>query len=129
MTRSRILCLALLGALATRLCSSFTAVAATYLPVRLNSTEPNEQQVVDFAISPDSQWVVYEAHSQKNGVAVLFRRPISGSDWSIQINHPSVKGSTVQYFSISPDGSHVFYTADQDTLHVTELYSRPLDGI
>jgi len=66
MTRSRILCLVLLGALAVRLCSSFTAAAATHLPLRLNSTEPNEQQVLDFTISSDSQWVVYEAHSQEN---------------------------------------------------------------
>lgn len=106
-------------------------------PIKLNSDIVNGNGLPVFCIfyariSPDSQWVVYLADQDIDGVNELYRRAIDGSDSPIKLNGPMVDGGSVASFAdafqISPDSQWVVYEADQDTDGLLELYSRRLDG-
>ncbi|NOZ70820.1 MAG: hypothetical protein GXP38_02730 [Chloroflexi bacterium] len=99
--------------------------------------------VYDFTISPDSQWVVYRAHwidssnlpdFSAEKIIELYRVPIAGGTVVKLVNFGSfLKYSDVYDYAISPDGERIVYLANQETIYagtfrVRELYSKPLFG-
>ncbi|MGQ0600637.1 MAG: hypothetical protein ACT4QE_02960 [Anaerolineales bacterium] len=100
-------------------------------PVRLNVTPEPGRQVGLYAISPDSQWVVYIVPQQSGqGLATpaeLFRVPIGGGP-SVKLSGPLAAGGFVWSFIISPNSARVIYRAYQGANDVYELYSVPLDA-
>jgi hypothetical protein len=81
-------------------------------------------------ISADSNWVVYQADQDTNGVIELYSRPIDGSGASTKLNGTLTNGANSYWwrYEISADSSRVIYLVDQDVADITELYSVPIDG-
>lgn len=93
--------------------------------IRLNADLPEGGDVISnlgFRISPDSNFVVYLAEQNTNGLRELFYVPINGGD-STRVNADLVEGGDVFLFGISPDNSTIVYRSDQDNNDMTELYS------
>jgi Tol biopolymer transport system component len=84
----------------------------------------------DFAVSPDSQYVVYRADQQIRDVAELYSVPIMGpAGAGVKLNGSLVAGGDVSSrLLISPDSGRVIYSADQEVDEVYELYSVPITG-
>ena len=80
-----------------------------------------------FAISPDSQRVVYQADQQTDGVNELYSVPLAGGAAAVTLNSPLVAGGNVFDFRISPDSQRVVYQADQQTDEVIELFAADID--
>jgi Tol biopolymer transport system component len=84
---------------------------------------------VEFAISPDSRWVVYqpEDFSKKPD---LYSVPLTGGPVA-KLTPPFVglQGYDIIWqFAISPDSQRVVYLRGNDTPYYIELYSVPISG-
>jgi Tol biopolymer transport system component len=98
--------------------------------VRLNAPLVSGGDVQYFyAISPDSQYVVYVADQTVDDVYELYSAAIDGSGPPVMLNGPLVSGGDVSDFhQISPDSSRIIYHADQETDGVSDLYAVSPDG-
>jgi hypothetical protein len=99
-------------------------------PIKLNTTLASGRNVGnDFKISPDSNWVIYRADQDTEGMFELYSVPIDGNTTPIKINDELISGGDVAGdFQVSTNSNWVVYRADQDTNDVIELYSVPIDG-
>ena len=96
-------------------------------PVRLNSALVLSGTVAQYAITPDSNTVVYLADQQVDGRHELFRVPIAGGI-ATKISPALVAGGTISTFQLTPDGTRAVYLADQQTDDVFELFSLSVAG-
>ena len=97
--------------------------------VKLNRTLPEDADVWDFQISPDSQTVVYSADQDEAGKHEIYAVPIVGPASSgIKLNGSVTADGNLYAFQISADSQTVVYRGDQETYDVAELYSVPIDG-
>ena len=78
-------------------------------------------------VSPDSQWVVYNADQETDGVFELYSVPIGGGT-AVKLNRALVEGGGAFSPTISRDSARVVYLAEQQTVDVMELYSVPIAG-
>jgi len=82
--------------------------------IKLSDTLVDGGNVVDFAISPDGQFVAYKADQESKGLFELFSVPIAGGtvvNVSRQINSNPLR---VINFAWAPDGSRIAFTAQSD---------------
>jgi Tol biopolymer transport system component len=95
-------------------------------PVQLTQ---QQRQIFEFAISSDSQWVVFLSDSFLSGIkrelyAVPLNGPISAGR---KLNSPILTpDGLLESFQISPDSQRVAYLADAEVKYKNELYSVPL---
>lgn len=96
--------------------------------VKLNRDLTNSNSVLDYAISPDSNYVVYQVGVRLGGNHELYSVPIYGSaETGVRLNkNPSV--GPIERFRISPDHRRVIYTVFNEQNRAGELYSVPLTG-
>ena len=87
-------------------------------------------QVADFAISPDSQWLVFAADRLVNDRVELFSVPVAGPASELERLNPTLvaNGDVVAGIQISPDSSRVAYIADQVSDERYFPYSVPIEG-
>jgi dipeptidyl aminopeptidase/acylaminoacyl peptidase len=96
-------------------------------PVKLNGPLTTDGEVVDFAVSSDSDTVVYLASQNEVEKFELFSVPIVGG--TVQpLSGLIVEEGDVRDFVISPDGSTVVYRADRAIVDEINLYSVPIGG-
>lgn len=100
-----------------------TRVDGSGTPVRLSGPLVPGGAVVEYAPSPDSQWVVYLADQRVDETFELFARPVDGRARPVRLNAPLVSGGDVTRFAISPDSTRVVYLADQELDTVFALFS------
>jgi dipeptidyl aminopeptidase/acylaminoacyl peptidase len=81
----------------------------------------------DFAISPDSKRVAFEAYKHTDASNELFSVPIAGGT-ATKISGEMNGSGDVAGFVISADSKWVAFTGTKDTPGVFELYSVALDG-
>ena len=104
-------------------------------PVKLNAplvpggsvAGPLASFLTQTKISLNSQYVIYIADQEVDGVYELYRVPIEGGT-PVKLNPPLVSGGGVKSQKISPDNKHIIYLADQEVDDVYELYSVPIEG-
>jgi len=86
-----------------------------------------ESYYFEYAISPDSQYVVYIVHGITSGSDDLYSVFIRGGE-PTRLTLPGFNGRSIKYLEISPDSSRVVYIADADVDDQDELFSVPIDG-
>lgn len=96
-------------------------------PVKLNAPLVSGGEVLEFAASPDGQWVVYRADQDADNVIELYSVPSTGGTVT-KLNDPLVPGGAVGEFAISPDSAWVVYRADQVIDGHFDLFSVPIAG-
>jgi dipeptidyl aminopeptidase/acylaminoacyl peptidase len=82
---------------------------------------------LDYELSPDSQFVVYQADIDTEDVDELYSIPISGTT-PVKLNPPLVQDGDIDRFAITPDSQFVIYIADQEVDNRKELYRVPIGG-
>jgi Tol biopolymer transport system component len=91
----------------------------------------SELDLNSFKLSPDGNWVLFQAELDDFDLMELYSVPAVGPTSSgVKLNGPlptNAVGVSILY-QISPDSSRVVYHADQDTHWVRELYSVPTGG-
>ena len=98
-------------------------------PVQLNSPIVTSGDVGTFQISSNSEWVVFTADQNIDGVSELWSVSTTGDSLPVRLNPNLTPGGNVLFsFKISSDSKRVVYVADQDTNDVVELYSVPISG-
>lgn len=95
--------------------------------IKLNQPLVAGGNVVQVAVSPDSQWVVYAADAETHDRVELYSMPMAGGD-PIKLNRPLGLGESVTSFDISPDSARVVYTAGLSAPLTLQLYSVPIGG-
>src|SRR5690606_2509670 len=80
-------------------------------------------QAATFRFGPDSDFMVYRADQEVDGINELYRVELATPGTSVKINEALVAGGDVSIFQIYPDGLQIAYVADQDTEAVAELYN------
>ena len=104
-------------------------IDGSVLPAKLNVPISRFRNIEFFAISSDSNRVVYWGDQDVEGEYEIYSAPIDASSAPLQLNAPLVAGGDVQLgIEITPDAKWAIYRADQDTDEVFELYFAPLDG-
>ena len=103
-----------------------SATAGT-TPQKLNLPLPAGGNVINFLISPDSQFVVYVAVQEVDERRELYVVPIAGG-MPTKLSGSMVSGGNVSTFQITPDGLYVVFTADRLTNEGYEVFSVPLAG-
>ena len=88
--------------------------------LKLNAPLVAGGQVLDFAISPDGQRVVYRADQETDELVELWSVPIGGGT-PVKINGALLAGEDVESFAISPDSSTVVYWTER-------LLAAPIGG-
>jgi Tol biopolymer transport system component len=97
--------------------------------IKLNGALATGGGVGVFKISPDNDWVVYQADQDTAALLELYSVPLGGpATAGIKLNGALVATGGVGDFQISPDSGRVVYRAIQQTATVPELYSVPLGG-
>jgi hypothetical protein len=103
--------------------------------VVLNDHLTTGGDVIDYAITSDSQTMVYRADQEEDNVLRLYSVPVpqsgsSGRNGALSTElTPNVTGSQdVNGFIITPDGQTVVYESDERSTGRDELYSIPVDG-
>ncbi len=101
-------------------------------PVQLNTTLPAETGVLDFAIAPDGQGLVYRAAQDTIAFRELYWVDLSGSAPAAPLKvsgaFAGTQGSVIERsatetgYAWSPDSSKLFYLADQATQNRHELF-------
>jgi Tol biopolymer transport system component len=94
-------------------------------PIQLTQ---QQRQIFEFAISPDSQWVVFLSDAYFGGPAELYAVPLNGplsAGRKLNAQITAFEGR-IQSFKISPNSQRVAYLADADVKNKAELYSTPL---
>ena len=93
---------------------------------------PNTADVFDFAISPDSNRVVYIADQDNDNVRELYSTSIirnGGPFIIVRKLNPAYTGSKdVSSFKISGDSQSVYYRANQDSVSQNEVYRVPINS-
>lgn len=88
--------------------------------------------VTEFAWSPDSTRIAYQADQDTDGVSELFVVDVSGPvpGPSVKVSGPMVPGGFVQSqdFSWSPDGSRIAYQADELVDNDLEIFVVDVGG-
>lgn len=98
-------------------------------PVRLSGSLPASVTVQAFAISADSQHVVYMVAQETAGLRELYSIPIAGPEGAwIKLNGALPDGGGVYTFEISPDSTRVVYVAEQYADEVFDVWTVPIDG-
>ncbi|MBP9144996.1 MAG: hypothetical protein KBI44_10970 [Thermoanaerobaculia bacterium] len=98
-------------------------------PVRLSGPLPGSVTVDSFAISADSQRVVYTVAQETAGQVELYSIPIAGPEGSwTQLNGELPAGGDVLSLKISPDSTRVVYVADQQANDVFDAWTVPIAG-
>lgn len=97
--------------------------------------------IYDFKISPNSDYIVYQAAQKVGGEFELFSVPIFGDGFEVlsgqsagannvrRLSPSSSKNSGVSAFQISPDSDHVVYSVAQKNSNFSELFSVPISGV
>lgn len=91
--------------------------------IQLNN--PILGDVIDFAITPDSEYVVYTASRSESYefIRELFSVPIAGGS-SLRLHEPFGPGGTVfSFWEISPDSTHVVFVAEPENSDSKGVYS------
>jgi hypothetical protein len=83
--------------------------------------------IIDFAISPDSQRVVFRGDAEIEGQIELWSTPIAGVR-PVRLSGSMVTGGNVSYFVNSPVGDQVVFRADRESPGVHELWRTPSTG-
>jgi len=97
--------------------------------IKLNGPLVANGEVSEFQISPDGNWVVYQADKDIDNVFELYSVPIGGPTGSdIKLNSPLAPNRNIDSIQISPNSRRVVYRADQDTDNVGEIFSVPIEG-
>ena len=98
-------------------------------PVRLSGFLPAGVTVEAFAISADSQRVVYLVAQETAGQIELYSIPIAGPEGAwIKLNGELPAGGQVFTCEISPDSTRVVYVAEQHADEVFDVWTVPIDG-
>lgn len=98
------------------------------MPTKLNPTLVADGEVYNFAVTPDSQYVIYTAKQEKGeSRADLYRVPIDGGT-AVKLNVAFLSGRNVREAVIDPDNVRVIYDANQLNDDVSELFSVPIAG-
>lgn len=105
----------------------FSVPLAGGSPVRLSDPTPAGRIVLGFAITADSQRVVY---LMRVGYYVqsLFSVPIDGSTSPIRLDAALSAEPTVRGFVLSPDGTSVVFSSDALEEGIYELFRMPVDA-
>lgn len=97
-------------------------------PIKLNPPLVAGGRVQQFAITPDSQYVIYTAKQEAGeSLSDLYRVPIAGGQ-AAKLNLAFMAGRNVRGFVIDPDNVRVVYEANQQSNEVNELFSVPIAG-
>jgi hypothetical protein len=95
---------------------------------KLNLPLVDGSAVWGFAITPDSQYVIYTAkHEAGASDADLYRVPIAGGQ-AVKLNLGPLSGRNVGAFRIDPNNVYVVYLANQQSNNVYNLFSVPIAG-
>ena len=98
-------------------------------PVVLSGALAPSGDVLEFAISPDSKWVVYVADQGRNVPSQLIARVIDGSQPDVVLaDRFDAENDLAESFAISPDSSRVVYRADLNASNSFDLFSRAING-
>jgi Tol biopolymer transport system component len=81
-----------------------------------------DQDVEDFKVSPNSDFVVYKADEDILNRIELYRVNLANPGVSTKLSAPLTVDRDVRDFAISPDSSKVLYRADPGTLDAHELF-------
>lgn len=88
--------------------------------------------IAEFAISDNSQSVVYRADQQTDNVVELYQVPLTLTPLpdppTTKLSGPMVSGGDVLGFVLHPGTGRLAYHADQDTNDVAELYTVGITG-
>jgi Tol biopolymer transport system component len=97
-------------------------------PIKLSGALVTGGNVSEFAISPDSQRVVFVADKDTDGTVELFSAHVADNSAApVKLANVSIAGGRVaDDFLISPDSQRVVYLAENDAAGVFDLYSTPL---
>lgn len=95
---------------------------------KLNQFFGMNDDVYEFVISPDSQWVVYRANVETGSLTDLYSAPISGpASESRRISHDPPPGKYItSVFAIHPSAGRVVYLDSDADVH--NMFSTPLAG-
>ena len=96
-------------------------------PLAINGVLVAGGDVLAYQVSSDSNYVVYLADEDSDGLNELYSVGVSGGGQT-QISGTLTGGGNVTDFKISPNSSKVVYLADQDSDEVFELYSVDIGG-
>lgn len=97
-------------------------------PDRLNEELLPGGTVYNFAISPDSKYVVYRGDEIGVGKTELLSIRLDYASHRTIINGPIVDGGNVGIFQITPDSQGVVFIADRITPGLRELWSVRITG-
>jgi hypothetical protein len=97
-------------------------------PARLSAAYTAGQGIAAFAITPDSQRVVYLAGSFSTGLYQLWSVAIDGSSSPVRLNPTPPANGGVTGFEIAPNGSRVVFRGDLPTDEEFALWSVPVAG-
>jgi hypothetical protein len=102
---------------------------------------PGGLDIYDFKISPNSNYIVYQAAHKIDGEFELFSVPIFGDGFEIlggqttgasnfrRLSLSSSNSAGVSAFQISPDSDYVVYSVAQKNSNFSELFSVPISGV
>lgn len=94
---------------------------------RLSAPGLGASDVVNFTVSPDSEWIVYLHDPVTDGALELYAVRRTGGP-PVRLSAPLPAGVEVGFFFISPDSRRVVYRAAQESAGVEELWSVPIEG-
>ena len=99
-------------------------------PQKLNSPLTSGGDVHDYAITPDSNYVVYTADETVDEMVLLFQAPADGSSSRIHLLPPlsPTPGRGVESFKITPNSKGVVYNADLLVDGRFDIFSVPIEG-
>jgi hypothetical protein len=96
---------------------------------KLSHEISDQYDVSNVAISPDSQWVVYEVNNSSTGGSRLKSVLIDGGEVH-NISNPVMNSSRhIRDFEITADNAFVIFTCDITTEDSYDLYRSPITGV
>ena len=95
---------------------------------RLSSSLVSGGDVLQFAMTPDGERVVYLADGSIAGVFELYSVTTVGFGTPVKLHSSLPNGRKVFSFVMDPLGANVVFCADKDTNDKLELFSVPADG-
>ena len=97
-------------------------------PKKLNNPLVADGSVFDFKISPNSEYVVYNADALLDGKKELFSAEVGRTGTSVKLIQPMIPAGDVSGYLITPNSQGVVYLADQLVDERVELGSVPITG-
>ncbi|MCB8984946.1 MAG: hypothetical protein H6659_14035 [Ardenticatenaceae bacterium] len=104
---------------------AFTPTKAENSVIKLSNIQSVGGDIWRFEISPDNNWVVYNADHTTEGVMDLYSVPTDGSAPPTKLTEMLDSRSDVERIQISADSHWVVYTVYHGG---NDLYSVPIDG-